>query len=249
MTFPTSIALRGQAQRLVQDGARFIEQGRSRDAILVLRQALALQPRMADAYCHLGHALQLAGQAQQALQTYQQALTCDNAHIPSWLRLAELQRQEGRLNDAVQAYRRALALRPDLPEIHHDLGMLLDDMGHHIEAESAYRQAIHWRPGYAEAHQSLGALMVTLGRLDHAEQSCRQALALQSRSIRTARRCRNTWPRSCTARTNTRRPSPSTGACWPWTRTTGTPGITWVRCSTTSTACPSPKPPYARRRR
>lgn len=179
MPFPAHIDLREQADQLARNGARLIAQGRAQDAILILRQALALQPRLADAHYHLGHALQQGHQTQQALQAYLQALSCNDAHVPTWLRLAELHREQGRLNDAAAAYRRALALRPDLPEIHHDLGMLLDDMGHHIEAESAYRQAIRHRPGYAEAHQNLGALMVTLGRLPDAEESCRQVLALQ----------------------------------------------------------------------
>lgn len=182
MTFPAHIDLSDHAERLVRSGAELIGQGRAQDAILMLRQALAAQPRLADAHYHLGHALQRAGQTQQALQAYQQALSCSDAHVPSWLRLAELLREEGRLGEAVSAYRRALALRPDLPEVHHDLGMLLDDMGQHIEAESAYRQAVLHRPGYAQAHQDLGALMVTLGRLSDAEQSCRLALALQPHS-------------------------------------------------------------------
>lgn len=182
MPFPAHIDLREQADRLTQNGAHLIAQGHARDAVLILRQALALQPRLADAHYHLGHALRETGQTPQALQAYQQALSCNDAHVPTWLRLAELQREEGCLSDAATAYRRALALRPDLPEVHLDLGMLLDDMGQHIEAESAYRQAIHHRPGYAEAHQNLGALMVTLGRLSDAEESCRQALALQPES-------------------------------------------------------------------
>lgn len=182
MPFPAHIDLREQADHLVRDGARLIAQGRAQDAVSMLRQALALQPRLAEAHYHLGHALQQGDQAQQALQAYQQALSCNDAHVPTWLRLAELHREQGRLNDAAAAYRRALALRPDLPEIHHDLGMLLDDMGRHIEAESAYREAIHHRPGYAEAHQNLGALMVTLGRLPEAEDSCRLVLALQPES-------------------------------------------------------------------
>ena len=179
MALPPHIDLRAHAERLIQDGARLIEQDRAQDALLILRQALALQPRMAHVHYHLGHALQQAGQPQQAQQAYQQALACDNAHVPAWLRLAELHRQEGRLNDAVEAYRRGLALHPDLPEVHHDLGMLLENLGRNIEAEAAYQQAVRWRPGYAEAHQDLGSVLVTLGRLADAEESCRQALALQ----------------------------------------------------------------------
>ncbi|WP_019937972.1 tetratricopeptide repeat protein [Bordetella sp. FB-8] len=182
MPFPAHIDLNEQAEQRVRSGAELIAQGQARNAILVLRQALALQPRMADAHYHLGHALQQTGQPQQALNAYQQALSCNDSHAPSWLRLAQLYREDGRLNDAVSAYRRALALRSDLPDVHHDLGMLLDDMGQHIEAESAYRQAVHHRPGYAQAHQDLGTLMVTLGRLPEAEQSYRLALALQPQS-------------------------------------------------------------------
>ncbi|MGN6581559.1 MAG: tetratricopeptide repeat protein [Bordetella sp.] len=182
MTFPSHIDLREQADQLVLSGARLIAQDHAQEAILILRQALALQPCLAEAHYQLGHALQQSDQPQQAQQAYRQALSCNEAHVPTWLRLAELYREEGRLNDAAAAYRRALALRPDLAEIHHDLGMLLDDMGHHVEAESAYRQAIRHRPGFAQAHQNLGTLMVAVGRLSDAEQSCRHALALQPES-------------------------------------------------------------------
>ncbi|HEY0296770.1 MAG TPA: tetratricopeptide repeat protein [Bordetella sp.] len=179
MPLPTDIDLRAQARQLTQEGAGLIEHGRTSEARLVLRQALALQPGLADAHCHLGHALQQIGQVQEALHAYRQALACDAGHLPAHLRLAVLLQELGKQDEAVTAYRHVLDRNPDLPDVHYNLGVLLDDMGRHLDAEVAYRHAIRLRPDHAETHQNLGALLVTLGRLADAEASCRQALALQ----------------------------------------------------------------------
>jgi tetratricopeptide (TPR) repeat protein len=105
------------------------------------RQALALDPRMADAHVNLGRLFHQAGEAAPAEAHYRAAIT-HAPHDPiAHFNLAGLLEETARAQDAIASYQQALAVDPDFADAHYNLGLLLDSLGRRTAAMTHLRTA------------------------------------------------------------------------------------------------------------
>ena len=130
----------------------------------LLRQALALNPKLAEAHANLAWLLERQHQESQALAHYQRAseLQPDNARIQ--LNHGALLARLRQAVEAEAAYRRALRLAPLLPGAWSNYGLLLALTGRDAQAESCLRQALALDPAHAGAQFNLGCLLLRQGR-------------------------------------------------------------------------------------
>ena len=154
-------------------------QGRMKEMIPLLRQAIAINPNHAEDYSNLGIALYDQGDVEAAIEAYRQALTIKPDYPEACYNLGIALRDHGDLQDAVEAYRQALAIKPDYPEAHCNLGLALEDQDDLQAATNAYRQALAIKPDYPEAYYNLGIALQKQGDLQAAVDAYRQALAVK----------------------------------------------------------------------
>lgn len=105
-------------------------------AIRAYRQAIELDPDLADAHLNLGRLLHESGRP---------AATAD-------------------ISAAETHYRRALALRPDDATAAFNLGVALQDLKRLHDAVAAYEKALALDPGLPDAHFNLAVVNEELGR-------------------------------------------------------------------------------------
>jgi len=168
-------------------GRVLARQGRLDEAMVAWRQALAIQPDMAEAHANLSRALKLAGRTEEAAAACRKAIALqpDLAEAPANLgevlfeEAAHLE-QLGCLTEAEAAQRRLHALFPRLPGPLLNLGRLLARQGRLDEAIAAWRNALAIQPDMAEAHANLGGALKLTGRLEEAAEACRKAVALKA---------------------------------------------------------------------
>ncbi len=190
-------------------GVTFIQTGENATAIPFIEAALAERPGDAEAWCHLGNALQRLGRHTEAVAAYRKAsghaAACSNLsislnalgrneealeacrqalrlkpdHVEALNNLAATLKELGRPGETVAACRRALELRPDYAEALNNLAAALKELDRPEEAAAACRQALELRPDYAEAHNNLGAALKELRRTEEAAACYRRALTLQ----------------------------------------------------------------------
>jgi tetratricopeptide (TPR) repeat protein len=102
------------------------------------REALALDPGLADAYVNLGRLAQEAGDAREAARLYHLALerSPDDpiVHFNLALALEDLRATER----AVSHYQRALSIDPDFADAHYNLAGLCEQLGREAEALRHY---------------------------------------------------------------------------------------------------------------
>lgn len=128
-------------------GVAAAEAGRLEEGVNLIRRALAVNPRIAEAHANLGSALIRSGRYEEALVNLDRALALDpkaaNAHHNRGYALMKLRR----LDQAIAAFDRALELKPDHSEAHNDRANALSDKNKPEEALAGYEKALSLRPG------------------------------------------------------------------------------------------------------
>jgi tetratricopeptide (TPR) repeat protein len=132
--------------------------GDHRDAIEHSRRAIELDPRLPEAYLHLGNGLLAINQMHAAETAYRAGLERAPGHAALHTAHAMAERALGRVDDAAASARRALALRPDAADTVALLGSLEIDRGRFAEAQQLLNQALTMSPDLPEALTGLAAV-------------------------------------------------------------------------------------------
>src|SRR5215475_7722206 len=160
-------------------GVIFGQTGRTKRAVELIKRAVWLNPKIAEAHNNLGNALRGLKRYEEALASYDKAIVLKqdyaNAHNNRGNALRDLKRPE----EALASYDRAIALKPDYPEAHSNRGAALRDLKRPEDALASYDRAIALKPDYANAHNNRGNVLKGLKRLAEAVASYDKALALK----------------------------------------------------------------------
>ena len=162
------LALDHTPQSYLERGLVRAQAGDLQGAIAAERQALRIEPRLAQAYVNLIELYARLGQDRLAESAYQSAVRLDPKRADCYYNHGVLLFGEKQYAPAEAAFRQALALDPNYPEAHNNLGYLLARQGDAAAAEQEFEKAIAARPNYRLARFHLGQLLVTRGRFEAA---------------------------------------------------------------------------------
>lgn len=137
-----------EALRLLNLGARLLEQGQGQDAIHFLEQALELDPESVPVLINLGGAYVMTGRHKKARPLLEAARDHEPHNPMIWLNLGAaylgnpaLASPEQQMQ-AIAAFEKAIELNPAIPNAHYNLGLIFVDRGDDDLAAAAFRQAI-----------------------------------------------------------------------------------------------------------
>ena len=144
----------------------------------VAREAVRLDPYLADGRVSLGLVEHLRGHPDAARRELETALELDPANADAHYGLAKLAESLGRLEQAERRYRRALELQPRT--LYSDaLGALLYSRGRYSEAEEMFLTSLERAPDDVHALRNLGGLYYAQGRLEEAAVKFQEALKIR----------------------------------------------------------------------
>ena len=149
-----------------------------KEAELLQRKAIALNPDYAEAHSSLGNILRDLGNLKEAKLSVLKAIELNPDYAEAHSNLGNILRDLGNFKEAELSVLKAIELNPDYAEAHSNLGNISRDLGKLKEAELSQRKAIELNPNYAEAHSNLGIILGDLGNLKEAELSQRKAIEL-----------------------------------------------------------------------
>lgn len=155
-------------------------QGRTPEAVSLVRQALEQIPEHAPTWSNLGNILLSSGQVEPAVEAYERslALAGDQPEAASPLNnLSTIYRKQGRLAEAEAACRKAVALAPDFAEGWYSLSQLLMDRGAIEEGVLANSRAVALWPSHLQARNQVLRALVVLGERERAAALYREWLA------------------------------------------------------------------------
>lgn len=145
--------------------ARALQQsGRARDAVGVLRAAVARRANDAALFHDLAVAAGVAGDDAEALRAEQAAIAIDGTHAAALNGLGLLQIGSGHAADAASAFERATTADPSNATYWSNLGNARGAVDDAVGAERAYRRALDLDGRHADAANGLAVLLVQNGR-------------------------------------------------------------------------------------
>lgn len=156
-----------------------LQQLRFGDAEGLLRRAIKLNKRSAEAHQLLGSALTGLGSLEEAVRSYSKAVAIRPRFAEAQNNLGYALQVLGRLDEALQHYKKAIAARPDYHEAFNNLGNALHLLDRSDEAIGQYEKAIAIHPDYAEAHWNLGNALRAVERPEDAIASYLRAIAIR----------------------------------------------------------------------
>jgi predicted TPR repeat methyltransferase len=155
-------------------------QGRTDDAVALIRRALAQVPDHAGAWNNLGNVLLSAGRIDEATEAYERGVQAAPGHpdaANALNNLGTVYRRQGRPVDAEAACRRALEARPDFGDAWYNLSLSLIAQGRVHDGVLANSRAIALWPRHLQARDQVIRALLLLGERDRAAQLYREWLA------------------------------------------------------------------------
>ena len=145
----------------------------------LIHEAIAINPKHAQAHCYRGMALQELRQLDAALDSYNRAIAIKPDFAGACSKRGNVLRELKQLDAALASYGQAIALDATSAETYLNQGVTLQDLKRFHEALASYEHALNIRPQYAEAYNNRGNSLKELACLEAALESYEQALKIK----------------------------------------------------------------------
>ena len=167
MYTPSDETEQARVLRLLNRGARLLEQGKAKEAIPHLERAYQFDAESVPVLINLGGAYVMAGRHKEAIPLLEVARDAEPHNAMIWINLGAahlgnpvLATPEQQMQ-AIAAFEKALELNPAAPNVHYNLGLIFVDRQEPDLAMAAFRQAIQVNPFDRDARQWLRQLEVS----------------------------------------------------------------------------------------
>ncbi len=154
-----------KAQAYYQNGLQLFEEENFEKADSELRNALQLDPNIADAWYHLALVEEKNGKIRQYAGDLMKTVELDTNHIGAQVRLAQIMLFSGRADEAREKTNLVMRLAPENPDVWSLQAAVLLRDNKSEEARKSAEKAISLEPGHVEA--SLVLAVDALGAKDY----------------------------------------------------------------------------------
>ena len=152
---------------------------RTERGVELIKRAIGLNPKVADAHNNLGNALTDLKRPEEALASYDKAIALKPDHAAAHSNRGAALMDLTRPAEALASCDKAIALKPDYADAHYNRGNALRDLKRPEEALASYDKAIALKPDFATAYHNRGAALRDLKRPEEALASYDKAIALK----------------------------------------------------------------------
>jgi tetratricopeptide (TPR) repeat protein len=153
--------------------------GELKEAEFHLREALRIDPLLAEAHYNLGNVLSSQSKPDEAIVHFQEALRIKSNYEEARNNLGMALRNKGNISEAVSHFREVLRINPNDGDAHNNIGSVFFTQGRIREAEFHLREALRINPREAKVHYNMGIVLSSQGRIDEAIAHLREAIGLK----------------------------------------------------------------------
>lgn len=165
--------------RLLSQGTRLLEDGKTEEAIKSFREGLQLSPGDEDLHYNLAFALARINQIAAAKKEYLEALRIYPDYSEAHINLGNLLASEKKFSEALEHYEAAALISPENPSIQNNIGSVLGRQSRTEEAVRRFLEAVRLNPSYVEARFNLANAYLIQGRKREAAEQFSKVVALQ----------------------------------------------------------------------
>jgi len=141
-------------------GIALLAEGKLKQAMTALQEAVRISPRSANVHNGLGFALVAHGRLEEAIESFREAVRLRPTFARAHLNLGNALSDTGRPDEAIQHFRIALAIRSSYSAARLNLGNILFRQGRVDDAIEQYRTIIRIDPERANAWVNLGTTLL-----------------------------------------------------------------------------------------
>ena len=158
--------------------ARELSKGDDRFAKVVgmLKQVVAEDPKVIDAWFMLGNEYVKAERPAEAIEYFKRALALKPDYDIAVVNMANAYRRLGKDDEALVGYQRFLELDPRNPQVRYQLAQILIDREQYGQARKELQAALDQEPKLAAARNALGVIAIQEGDLAAAEREIHEAI-------------------------------------------------------------------------
>lgn len=163
-------------QAALAEGNRLMDENQTESAIEAYRQAVKLDPDLAEAWFQLGIAHSLIELQKDRSGEYVESAANSKERVK--------RNSEKAFEKAVEAYKKWLKANPDDDTAQFNLGRTYAKLNKDEDAEEAFRQAVKLKPEDTEYLTELGAVLIKLARYREAIDPLKKAVAADDTNSR-----------------------------------------------------------------
>ncbi|MGI9034717.1 MAG: tetratricopeptide repeat protein [Pyrinomonadaceae bacterium] len=167
------------AETALSEGKKLLDANQTEKAAAALKQAVKLNPDLAEAYFNLGVADALL-EKEGALPESAQPTPLKKGKKETVV----LTQSEKAFDNAAKAYEKIIKKNPKDDNAFFNLGRAYNKLNKDPEAEKALRQAVKLKPDDSEYQTELGAILIKLAKYDDAVTVLKKALQLDADNSR-----------------------------------------------------------------
>jgi arylsulfatase A-like enzyme/Tfp pilus assembly protein PilF len=160
-----------RARDISKDEKRFDE------VVGILKQVVAEDPKVVNAWFMLGNLYSRVNQQEQAIEYFKKVLALKPDYDMAVVNMANAFREIGRDEEALVGYRRLLELDPKNFQVRYEVAQILIDRGDLDGASKFLNEALQIEPKMVAARNALGVVALKKGNLAQAEQDIKSAIA------------------------------------------------------------------------
>lgn len=132
--------------------------GRADEALVWLRQVMALHPDDPELLNELGNLCGTNGKQKEAEGYYRKAIAIDPDHVAAQKNLGVIYYQTARFDESIRAYEQVVRLSPFEARMWNNLGILYEKVSRPDDARRAWREAIRIDPAFEPPKKNLEGL-------------------------------------------------------------------------------------------
>jgi Flp pilus assembly protein TadD len=155
---------------LIRLGLQQEANGKTEEALVLLKRAIEMNPCEPEAYYYLGTLELRLQQYAQAEASFREALRLRPDYSAAYNNFGLVLRETNRLEEAAAQFSQAITLKPDYAEALNNLGVVQVLTNQPAAAAASLIRAIELKPDYAEAYNNLGLVLKGAGRFREAEE-------------------------------------------------------------------------------
>jgi tetratricopeptide (TPR) repeat protein len=181
------------AETALAEGKKLLEENKTEKSIEALRQAIKLNPELADAHFNLGIALALVEREQENTQVVTEEETARNTNQkkPVAKKNKKGKKEEPvdftpsqkSFDEAAKIYEKITKKEPKNDAAFYNLGRSLNKLNEDEEAEKAFRQAVKLKPDDLDYQTELGAILIKLSEYEEAVKVLKGALKIDESNV------------------------------------------------------------------
>ena len=170
-------------KKILSLALKYHQENNFKDAGILYKEILKLNPTHVDANNNLGIILMAVGERKKAINCFQKAIEIKPDHSDSYSNLGLIFHQIKEYQKAIQYYEKAIEIEPNHLNAHFNLGLVNQELKNHKKATHYYKKAIKIKSNHSNSYSNIASVFKELGKLKEAIKFYEKAITYEPKNL------------------------------------------------------------------